>query len=122
VDRLVPGPRAGRSRLASAVRYAALKLAGTPMNTDPQPLVGIVTPMYNNVQYVKECIESILSQTYQNWQYIIVNNCSTDGSADIAHGYAQRDSRIRVHDNENFLPVVANHNIALRQVSPESKY
>jgi glycosyltransferase involved in cell wall biosynthesis len=108
--------------LASAVRYAALKLAGTPMNTDPQPLVGIVTPMYNNVQYVKECIESILSQTYQNWQYIIVNNCSTDGSADIAHGYAQRDSRIRVHDNENFLPVVANHNIALRQVSPESKY
>jgi glycosyltransferase involved in cell wall biosynthesis len=104
------------------MRYAALKSAGIPMNTDPQPLVTVVTPMYNNVQYVKECIESVRSQTYRNWHYVIVNNCSTDGSADIAHGYAKQDSRITVHDNQQFLPVVANHNAAMRQLSPASKY
>jgi glycosyltransferase involved in cell wall biosynthesis len=92
------------------------------MNTDSQPLVTVVTPMYNNVQYVKECIDSVLAQTYQNWRYVIVNNCSTDGSAEIAHGYAQRDARISVIDNQQFLPVGANHNVAMRQVSPSSKY
>jgi len=92
------------------------------MNTDSQPLVTVVTPMYNNVQYVKECIESVRSQTYRNWHYVIVNNCSTDGSADIAHGYAKQDPRITVHDNQQFLPVAANHNAAMRQLSPASKY
>jgi glycosyltransferase involved in cell wall biosynthesis len=92
------------------------------MNTESQPLVGVVTPMYNNVQYVRQCIESVLSQTYSNWQYVIVNNCSTDGSADLAHEYARLDSRIRVHDNPTFLPAVANHNNALRQLAPDSKY
>jgi glycosyltransferase involved in cell wall biosynthesis len=92
------------------------------MNTELQPLVSVVTPMYNNVQYVKECIASVRAQSYRNWHYVILNNCSTDGSADIAHEYAQQDSRISVYDNPRFLPVVANHNAALRQVSPSSKY
>ncbi len=92
------------------------------MNMESQPLVSIVTPLYNNAEYLAECIESILSQTYQNWDYVIVNNCSTDGSAAIAHDYASRDPRIRVHDNSEFLPVVANHNLAMRQISPASKY
>ena len=69
-----------------------------------------------------ECIQSVLAQTYQNWNYTIVDNCSTDGSAEIALGYAAKDSRIRVHRNEHFLPVIANHNSALRQISPQSKY
>src|ERR1019366_1717006 len=76
------GARIGRSRVAHAMRYAALKSAGIPMNTAPQPLVTVVTPMYNNVQYVKECIQSDGSQTYRDCHYVMVNNCSTDGSAD----------------------------------------
>jgi len=87
-----------------------------------QPLVSIVTPVYNGVEYLTECIESVLAQTYQNWEYTIVDNCSTDASAEIARRYAARDSRIRVHHNQSFLPVIANHNAALRQVSPASKY
>jgi glycosyltransferase involved in cell wall biosynthesis len=87
-----------------------------------QPLVSIVTPVYNNEEYLAECIESVLAQTYQNWEYTIVNNCSTDGSAAIARRYAAQDSRIRVLDNEQFLRVVPNHNWALRQISPASKY
>jgi len=86
------------------------------------PLVSIVTPVYNDSTYLAECIESVLAQTYQNWDYTIVDNCSTDGSVEIARGYAAKDSRIRVHENQRFLRAVPNHNLALRQISPESKY
>jgi len=63
-----------------------------------------------------------LAQTYQNWDYTIVNNCSTDKTLEIARKYAAKDSRIRVHDNSTFLGMLPNHNLALRQISPESKY
>jgi glycosyltransferase involved in cell wall biosynthesis len=97
-------------------------LSTPKQNMEAEPLVSIVTPMYNNAQYLAECIESVLSQSYRNWDYVIVNNCSTDGSAQIAREYAARHPRIRIHDNREFLPVVANHNFALRQISKASKY
>jgi glycosyltransferase involved in cell wall biosynthesis len=78
--------------------------------------------MYNEAQYIAECIDSILAQTHQNWECTIVNNCSTDGSAEIAHRYASLDSRIRVYDNPEFVRAVANYNGGLRQISPSSKY
>jgi glycosyltransferase involved in cell wall biosynthesis len=87
-----------------------------------QPLVSIVTPAYNEEQHLAECIESVLAQTYENWQYTIVNNCSTDKTLEIARRYAAKDSRIRVHDCTEFLPMLANHNRAIRQISPDSKY
>jgi glycosyltransferase involved in cell wall biosynthesis len=87
-----------------------------------QPLVSIVTPVYQGADTLRECIDSILAQTYQNWEYTIVDNCSTDGSAEIARRYAATDSRIRVLQNERFLRVIANHNHALRQIFPASKY
>jgi glycosyltransferase involved in cell wall biosynthesis len=87
-----------------------------------QPLVSIVTPVYNGGEYLSECIESILAQTYQNWDYTIVNNCSTDQTMEIARWYAARDTRIRIYDNKQFLEVIASHNTALLQISPASKY
>jgi glycosyltransferase involved in cell wall biosynthesis len=92
------------------------------MDTQSQPLVSIVTPVYNDAAFLAECIESVMAQTYQNWDYTIVNNCSTDGSAEIARQYAAKDPRIRVHDNHEFLRAVPNHNFALKQISPQSKY
>jgi len=92
------------------------------MNRSSQPLVSVVTPVYNGAEYLSECIESVLAQTYQNFEYTIVNNCSTDDSMEIARRYAARDSRIRLYNNEHFLKVIANHNVALRQISPASKY
>lgn len=86
------------------------------------PLVSIVTPVYNNEEYLAECIESVLAQTYQNWDYTIVNNCSTDKSREIAERYAVKNPRIRVHNNQQFLRSVQNHNVALRQISSKSKY
>src|SRR5271165_507440 len=86
------------------------------------PLVSIVTPLYNNRDHLGECIESVLTQTYPNWDYTIVNNCSTDGSEEIARQYAARDRRIRVITNQTFLRAVPNHNLASRQISADSKY
>jgi glycosyltransferase involved in cell wall biosynthesis len=92
------------------------------MKVTSEPLVSIVTPNYNGAEFLRECIESILSQTYQNWNYSIVDNCSTDASVEIAREYAAKDSRIRVHQNAQFLEAIANHNAALRQISPDAKY
>ncbi|MCC2658643.1 MAG: glycosyltransferase family 2 protein [Panacagrimonas sp.] len=87
-----------------------------------KPLVSILTPVYNNAEYLAECIESVRAQTYGNWEYVIVNNCSTDGTLEIARRYAAMDDRIRVHDNDTFLGAEANHNHAMRQISARSTY
>jgi glycosyltransferase involved in cell wall biosynthesis len=92
------------------------------MNPRPQPLVSVVTPVHNEEKHLAECIESVVAQTYPNWEYVIVNNRSTDRSLQIAQSYAIQDARIRVCDNREFLRAIPNHNHALRQISSESKY
>jgi glycosyltransferase involved in cell wall biosynthesis len=92
------------------------------MSSDLQPLVSVVTPVYNGEEYLAECIESVIAQTYQNWEYIIVNNCSKDRTRQIAQSYAQKDERIRIHDNQEFVSAIQNHHIAFSQMSPESIY
>ena len=92
------------------------------MTTSAQPLVSILTPVYNGADFLVQCIESVLAQTYQNYEYIIVNNCSTDGSLEIALNYAKKDDRIRIHNNREFVGVIENHNIAFRLISPAAKY
>jgi len=87
-----------------------------------QPLVSIVTPVYNGARYLSECIESVLAQTYVNWDYTIVNNCSTDESLAIAQKYAAKDQRIKVHTNDRFVGMIENHNIAFGLIALESKY
>lgn len=87
-----------------------------------EPFATILTPVYNGAKYLADCIESVLAQRHQNWEYYIVNNCSTDESLVIAESYAQRDARIRVRNNANFVGVIENHNIAFGLVSPQSKY
>ena len=89
----------------------------------PEPLVSVVTPFYNTQEYLGECIESVLSQSYQKWEYVLVDNCSTDGSSEIAARYASRFSdRIRLIHTESFLSQVQNYNFALSCISPDSKY
>lgn len=87
-----------------------------------EPFLTIVTPVYNNGPFIAECIESVLNQKYRNFEYLIVNNCSTDDTLDIAQRYAAQDDRIRVKSNTEFLGVIANHNNAFNQMSPQSKY
>ena len=92
------------------------------MKPESQPLVSVLTPVYNGEKYLSECIESVLEQTYLNWEYIIVNNRSTDRTSEIARAYASKDKRIRVHTNTEFVDFAANENIAFQQIALESKY
>ena len=87
-----------------------------------EPLVSVVTPVHNTAEYLTDCIRSVLAQSYQAWEYVIVNNASTDGSREIAESFAAQDSRIRIVDTNHLLPQVQNYNFTLRQISPASRY
>jgi glycosyltransferase involved in cell wall biosynthesis len=87
-----------------------------------QPLVSIVTPVHNGADYLRECIDSVLAQTYENWEYVIVENCSTDRTLEIAREYEARDARIRVTAPPDFVGAVENANRAMREISADSKY
>jgi glycosyltransferase involved in cell wall biosynthesis len=108
-------PRSDHITPPEKVRHSESPTAGAP-------LVSILTPVYNGAPYLTECVESVIGQQYDNWEYIIVNNCSTDGTLEIARNYASRFAKIRVHCNERFVPAADNHNIAFGLISPESKY
>jgi glycosyltransferase involved in cell wall biosynthesis len=86
------------------------------------PLVSVVTPFYNTADFLSECIESVLAQTYPQFEYLLVDNQSTDGSAAIAAEYAEKDPRIRVIRNAKFVGQVPNYNGALRHVAPKARY
>jgi len=93
------------------------------MKTDAtQPLISVVTPVHNGEAFLAQCIESVLAQSYSNWQYTIVNNCSRDRSREIAGEYAARDSRIHIVDTPEFYPIIANWNFAMRQIGSQCKY
>ena len=59
-------------------------------------LVSIITPSYNSQTYISQTIESILAQTYSNWELLITDDCSTDHTIDIIKKYQKRDSRIKL--------------------------
>jgi glycosyltransferase involved in cell wall biosynthesis len=64
------------------------------------PLVTIGLPVYNNVTHVEQSIRSLLAQTYRDFELVISDNASTDGTAAICQSYAQADPRIRYYRNE----------------------
>lgn len=67
-----------------------------------EPLVSIITPSYNSKDFIGETIESVLSQTYKNWEMIIVDDCSNDLSQEYIEKYSQKDGRIKlIKLNEN---------------------
>ena len=84
-------------------------------------LVSVVTPVYNGERYLAECIESVLSQGFTDFEYVIVDNCSTDRTASIAAKYAS-DPRVRIHHNDATIPVIANYNRGAALASPETRY
>ncbi len=86
------------------------------------PLVSVVTPFYNTAPYLDECIRSVLRQTWTNIEYVLLDNCSTDGSSAIASRHATEHGHIRLTRNESLLGQVDNYNRALSLISPQSKY
>ncbi|MDC0543388.1 glycosyltransferase [Candidatus Pelagibacter ubique] len=79
-----------------------------------QPLVTVITPLFNAQDYIGETIESVLDQTYQNWEMIIVDDCSTDNSRDIVKKYEAKESRIKLIELEkNFGGPARPRNVGL---------
>jgi len=61
---------------------------------ESQPLVSVIMPSYNAEKYIAESIESVLHQTYSNWELIVTDDCSSDHTPDIVRGFCEKDSRI----------------------------
>lgn len=78
-----------------------------------QTLVSIITPNYNCKNFIAQTIESVLSQTYTNWEMLIVDDCSTDGSYEVALEYASSDKRIKVIRNEKNCGAAVSRNKAI---------
>ncbi|MBS1790796.1 MAG: glycosyltransferase family 2 protein [Acidobacteria bacterium] len=76
------------------------------------PLVSVLMTCYNREQFLPAAIESVLWQTFDDWELVVVDDRSTDGSVEIANRYARRDSRIRVVVNETNLGDYPNRNRA----------
>lgn len=66
---------------------------------DREPLISIVMPVYNCERYIMQAVESVIAQTYQNWELLIINDASQDNTQSIVNELAQKDSRIHVYDN-----------------------
>ena len=73
-------------------------------------LISIVTPMYNGEKYVEETIQSVLKQTYPNWEMVIVDDGSKDNGPSIVEKYAQTDNRIKLLRQSNAGSSAARNN------------
>lgn len=78
------------------------------------PKVSIVLPSYNGEKYIRQSIESVINQTYQDWELIIVNDSSTDNTLAIANEYDNNDSRIKVITNEKNRKLPYSLNVGFR--------
>jgi len=72
------------------------------------PKVSVFIPVYNTEKYVGQAIESILNQTYKDFELIILDDCSTDKTYEIAQSYSKKDTRIKLYRNDNNLGMMPN--------------
>jgi len=80
-------------------------------------LVSIITPMYNSGKFIKDTIDSVLNQTYEEWEMIIVDDCSTDISPEIVKSYIDSESRIKYIKTDKNRGVSNARNIALKNAN-----
>lgn len=80
-----------------------------------KPLVSVVMPIYNAERYLIKAIESVLKQTYQNWELLLINDCSSDQSLKIIRNYEKIDERIKCINNTENKGAALSRNIALKQ-------
>ena len=77
------------------------------------PDISVIMSVYNGEAYLEEAVNSVLNQTFQNWELIVINDCSTDCTAQILQRYAESDSRVKVYTNEVNLRLPSSLNKAL---------
>lgn len=82
------------------------------------PKISIITPVYNTERYLSQCVESIISQTFKDWELLLINDGSTDSSGEICDDYSRKDARIRVIHKKNTGQADC-RNIAIRMARGE---
>lgn len=78
-----------------------------------EPLVSIITPTYNSHKFIEETIKSVIGQKYNNWEMIIVDDCSTDKTCEIVNIWASKDKRIKLIKQKENSGAASSRNIAL---------
>ncbi len=81
-----------------------------------KPKVSVLMSVYNGEKYLRQSVESILGQSFGDFEFLIVNDASKDGSRDILEEYRKRDKRIRIIDNLKNMGLTRSLNIGLREV------
>ena len=89
---------------------------------DSKPLVSICTPVYNGERHIEDCIKGVLNQTYDNFEYIIVDNACTDSTPAIIERYKDKEFRIKVYRNEKTISMEDNLNLCAGYTSVASKW
>lgn len=85
----------------------------------PHPELTVIMPVYNGSKYLREAIDSILSQSYQNFEFLIIDDGSKDDSLEIVESYKKRDSRIKLIKNIKNMGIVSSLNTGLEQSKGE---
>ncbi len=88
-------------------------------NLPPMPMVSIITPVYNCGSFVKDTIRSAQSQTFRDWEMIVVDDCSTDDTVQVVRDCAAGDDRIRLLVNAENSGAAVSRNRALREAKGE---
>ena len=83
------------------------------MIQDRLPLVSIIMPAYNSEKHIRESIESVLSQSMEDWELLVIDDASQDETADIVQGYVHLDKRIRLFKNDRNIGTATSRNIGL---------
>lgn len=87
--------------------------------TAQQPLVSVCIPAYNSIATLKETVESVLSQTFQNFEILMQDNASNDGTWELMQSYAASDTRIHPQRNSTNLGMIGNWNEVFRRAKSD---
>ena len=93
-----------------------------PPKNSTEGFVSIGVPVYNGEEFLHDALSSIMNQTYTNWECNIVNNCSTDRSKEIAEEFVKKDKRFKLHQYEEYYPLVPNWNRLVNHISSDAAY
>lgn len=107
------GVTSGCAGAGSGSEFASSGLQQSYCTGADRPMVSVIVPVYNCDEYLRDAIQSVIAQTYTEWELLLVDDCSTDGSVLIASEYAANDSRIKLLRQAQNTGAAAARNCAL---------